>query len=93
MGRGRRYRPGPGPPKGLRCPWLPCSGTSNPLSAFAVVAAKNLFSQDRTGPTLGPAKVQNSLEGRQLLGTLIIGDTRAALIGGKTGPPGGGERK
>jgi hypothetical protein len=48
------------------------------------VAGKDLFSQDRTGPGLGPAKAQNTLEGRQLLGIMIIGDTRAALIGGKT---------
>jgi hypothetical protein len=62
-----------------------------PISAYAVVAAKNLFSQDRSGPSLGPAKGQNSLEGRQLLGILIIGDTRAALIGGKPKARGQGE--
>ena len=48
-----------------------------------MVAAKNLFSQDRNDPTEEIAKVQDSLEGRQLLGTMIIGDTKAAIIGGK----------
>jgi hypothetical protein len=69
--------------KGPQVPMAPILRDQQPLSAFAVVAAKNLFSQDRSGPALGPAKGRNSLEGRQLLGTMIIGDTRAALIGGK----------
>jgi hypothetical protein len=75
--------------KGPEVPMAPILRDQQAISAFGVVAAKDLFSQDRTGPALGPAKGQNSLEGRHLLGTLIIGDTRAALIGGKTGPPGG----
>jgi hypothetical protein len=56
-----------------------------PLSDFMVVAAKTLFSQDRTGPIPGAQapKTQGSLEGRILLGTIIIGDERAALISDK----------
>ena len=50
------------------------------LKAFAVVASKNLFSQDRKGPTKKAAKPQGTLEGRILLGTIIIGQERAALI-------------
>ena len=37
------------------------------------------------------AKVQDSLEGRQLLGTMIIGDTKAAIIGGKASGRGKGK--
>lgn len=70
--------------KGPQVPTAPILRDQQPLTAFGVVAAKNLFSQDRTGPAFGPAKAQNSLEGRQLLGIMIIGDTRAAIIGGKT---------
>jgi hypothetical protein len=77
--------------KGPEVPMTPILRDQQPLTAFTVVAAKNLFSQDRSGPALGPAQAQNSLEGRKLSGTLIIGDIRAALIGGKTGSPGKGE--
>jgi hypothetical protein len=77
--------------KGPEVPSAPILRDQQPLGSFAVVAAKNLFSQDRTGPSLGPTKGQNNLEGRQLLGIMIIGDTRAALIGGKTGPRAKGE--
>jgi hypothetical protein len=73
--------------RGPEVPVAPVLRDQQPLSAFAVVAAKNLFSQDRKGPSLGQAKNQNSLEGCQLLGTIIIGRTRAALIGCKTGSP------
>ena len=57
-----------------------------PLSDFAVVSSKNLFNQTRTGPTPGAAapKAQVSWEGRLLMGTIIIGDERAALINVKT---------
>jgi hypothetical protein len=75
--------------KGPEVPIVPILRDQQPLSAFAVVASKNLFSQDRSGPSLGVAKAQNSLEGRRLLGTMIIGDTRAALIGGN--PPARGQ--
>jgi hypothetical protein len=58
------------------------------------VSVKNLFSPDRSGPDLGgaTAKVQDTLEGRRLLGIIIIGEEKAALIGsppGPTGPLGG----
>ena len=75
--------------KGPEMPTAPILRDQQPLSAFETVAAKNLFSQDRSGPTAGVAKVQDSLEGRQLLGTMLIGETRAAIIGGK--PAGGGK--
>ena len=77
--------------RGPEVPTAPILRDRQPLSAFAVIAAKNLFSSDRRGPALGAAKSQNSLEGSQLLGIIIIGRTRAALIGSKTGsPPQGG---
>ena len=77
--------------KGPEMPTAPILRDQQPLSAFKTVAAKNLFSQDRSDPTVGVAKVQDSLEGRQLLGTMIIGETKAAIIGGK--PLGGGKGK
>lgn len=54
----------------------------SPLTAFRVVSSKNLFSQDRTGPdpSAQTAKAQGNLEGRTLLGTIIIGAEKAALI-------------
>ena len=64
-------------------PTAPILRDQQPITAFAVITAKNLFSQDRTGPSQGPAQVQNSLEGRELLGTMVIGDIKAAIIGGK----------
>jgi hypothetical protein len=73
--------------RGPEVPLAPILRDQEPLSSFAVVSARNLFSQDRKGPALGQAKKQNSLEGRQLLGIIIIGHTRAALIGGQTGSP------
>lgn len=56
------------------------------LSDFQVVSAKNLFSQTRTGPVPGATapKAQGTLEGHLLMGTIIIGDERAALINVKT---------
>ena len=71
------------PPKGLQVPTAPIIRDQQPLSAFKMVATKNLFSQDRSDPTADIAKVQNSLEGFELLGVLILGDTRVAIIGGK----------
>ena len=75
--------------KGPEMPTAPILRDQQPLTAFGTVAAKSLFSQDRSNPTAGVAKVQDSLEGRQLLGTMLIGDTKAAIIGGK--PPGSGK--
>ncbi|MBU4233054.1 MAG: hypothetical protein KKD99_12865 [Proteobacteria bacterium] len=77
--------------KGPEMPTAPILRDQQPLSAFKTVAAKNLFSQARSDPTVGVAKVQDSLEGRQLLGTMIIGETKAAIIGGKL--PGSGKGK
>jgi hypothetical protein len=70
--------------KGPEVPTAPVLRDQQPLSAFGMVAAKNLFSQDRKGFTADVAKVQDSLEGRQLLGTMTIGNTKAAIIGGKS---------
>jgi hypothetical protein len=64
-------------------PAAPILRDNQPITAFAVVSAKDLFSQDRTGPGLEPAKSQSSLEGCELLGTMIIGDSKAAIIGGR----------
>ena len=77
--------------KGPEMPTAPILRDQQPLSAFGTVAAKNLFSQNRSDPTVGVAKVQDSLEGRQLLGIMIIGETKAAIIGGK--PQGAGKGK
>ncbi len=77
--------------KGPEMPTAPILRDQQPLSAFGTVAAKNLFSQARSNPTANVAKVQDSLEGRQLLGTMIIGETKAAIIGGK--PAGAGKGK
>jgi hypothetical protein len=77
--------------KGITVPTAPIIRDQQPLTAFKVVAMKNLFSQDRSEPAADLAKVQNSLEGFELLGVMILGDTKAAIIGGKpkgrgTGP-------
>jgi len=69
--------------QGPEMPTAPILRDQQTLSAFKTVAAKNLFSQTRSDPGVGVAKVQDSLEGRQLLGTMIIGETKAAIIGGK----------
>jgi hypothetical protein len=69
--------------KGPQVPRTPILRDTQPLSAFRVVSAKNLFSQDRTGPDPGiQAAKQDTLEGRKLLGTIIIGNEKAAMIGG-----------
>jgi len=77
--------------KGPEMPKAPVLRDQQPLSAFKTVAEKNLFSQTRSNPSAGVTKVQDSLEGRQLLGTMVIGETRAAIIGGKL--PGAGKGK
>jgi len=69
--------------KEVKVPKAPIIRDQQPLSAFKMVATKNLFSQDRSDPTADIAKVQNSLEGFELLGTLSFGDIKAAIIGGK----------
>jgi hypothetical protein len=72
--------------KGPEVPRTPMLRDSQPLNAFRVVSTKNLFSQDRTGPDLGAtaAKTPSTLEGKQLLGTIIIGEERVALISSKS---------
>jgi hypothetical protein len=74
--------------KGPQVPSTPILRDQQPLSAFQVVTNKDLFSPDRRGPTQTQAANQNVLEGHFLLGTIIIGDIRAALIGMKTPPKG-----
>lgn len=75
------------PSKGPELPKAPLLRDRQPISAFQVVAAKDLFSQDRNAPAPDqPAKVETTLEGRQLLGTMIIGAERVALISSKPGP-------
>ncbi len=73
--------------KGPEVPKVTPLRDTQALKAFAVVSSKNLFSQDRTGPdpTAQAAKTQGSLEGRTLLGTIIIGEEKAALISEKAG--------
>ncbi|MCL6622287.1 MAG: hypothetical protein K6T55_09325 [Syntrophobacterales bacterium] len=50
-----------------------------PRERFQVVVAKDLFSPERHGEAAGPVKLAGT-EDFQLLGTLIIGAERAALI-------------
>jgi hypothetical protein len=72
------------PSKGPELPKAPMLRDQQPLSAFRVVAAKDLFSQDRNGPEEQPAKAQATLEGRQLTGIMVIGSERVALISTKS---------
>ena len=80
---------GAGTRPALEVPKAPILRDQQALSAFRVISAKNLFSQDRTGPDPGKpaAQGQPSLEGRRLLGVIIIGEEKAALIGGQPGGP------
>ena len=70
--------------KGPELPMTPMLRDQQPQSAFEIVMAKSLFSPDRNAPAPKVAKVENSLEGSHLLGTMVIGDTRAAIIESKT---------
>jgi hypothetical protein len=72
--------------KGPKVPAAPILRDQQPLSAFEVIVQKDLFSLDRQGPTNTPVKTNDALEGRQLLGIIIIGDTRAAIIAAKPAP-------
>ncbi len=78
--------------QGPEVPKAPVLRDTQPLTAFRVVSAKTLFSQDRTGPDPGQSagKAPSTLEGRRLMGTIIIGNDRAALIGRTSGAPGRG---
>lgn len=51
------------------------------LESFSVVTAKDLFSPDRSGIEAKPGEKGQTLEDGQLLGTIIVGDERAVLIG------------
>ena len=74
--------PSPAPSaKGPQVPKAPILRDQQPLSAFRMVAAKDLFSQDRKHAAEAVGNVEDSLEGRQLLGTMTIGNTKAAIIG------------
>lgn len=53
-----------------------------PLESFNVVVAKDLFSPDRSGAEISGPKGP-SLEDGVLLGTIIVGDERAVLLGQK----------
>jgi hypothetical protein len=77
--------------KGPQMPQTPMLRDTQPLSAFRVVAAKDLFSQERSGPEPGAVSTakRDNLEGRKLLGTIIIGNERAAMIGGASPGKGG----
>jgi hypothetical protein len=68
--------------KGPEVPQVKPLRDQRPLSDFMLVSTKDLFSQDRTGPASGvkTQKSQGNLEGLILLGTIIMGDERAALI-------------
>ena len=72
--------------KALDIPVAPILRDQQSLDEFRIVANKNLFSQDRTGPDVAAAarQGQGSLEGKLLLGTMIVGNQRVALIGGAT---------
>jgi hypothetical protein len=77
--------------KGPEVPKAPILRDQGQFNAFRIVSTKNLFSQDRTGPDVGAAAVAtpSTLEGKTLLGTLIIGEERMALISSsvkRTGP-------
>lgn len=51
------------------------------LESFNVVTAKDLFSPDRRGAEARPGDKGPTLEDGQLLGTIIVGDERAVLLG------------
>lgn len=71
-------------PKLTETPVSPIVRNQQGLENFRIVSAKNLFSPDRTGPNQAAAAPlkQGNLEGKLLLGTIIIGSHRIALIGG-----------
>ena len=74
------------PGKGPELPKTPRLKDQQPLGAFQVVAERDLFSQDRKGPEKEekPNKAVASLEGKELMGTMIIGTDRVALISSKS---------
>jgi hypothetical protein len=74
------------PGKGPELPQTPVLRDQQPLSAFRVVSEKDLFNQGRTGPGAEQPAKAASLEGRQLVGTMILGSDRVALISSKAVP-------
>jgi hypothetical protein len=74
------------PGKGPELPKTPRLRDQQPLGAFQVVAARDLFSQDRKALKIEEksGKAVASLEGKELMGTMIIGTDRVALISSKT---------
>ena len=79
------------PRPSLELPPAPSLRDSQPLTEFEDIAAKNLFSQDRTSPKAGAAaaKAGAGLEGLRLLGIIIVGDEKAALLSTTGTAPGG----
>ncbi|MBM4286060.1 MAG: hypothetical protein FJ128_12585 [Deltaproteobacteria bacterium] len=76
-------------PQPLEWPQAPVLRDREPLDAFRLVIQKNLFSPDRTGEEAHkPTKGQTSLEGSKLLGIIIIGVEKAALVAEPAGRPG-----
>ena len=53
------------------------------LDSFNVVVAKDLFSADRKGAEVSPGDKGQTLEDGLLLGTIIVGDEKAVLLGQK----------
>lgn len=72
--------------KGLKIPKPPGTGAKSPLSAYQVVVQQNLFDPSRQGEEAA-GKTPASLEAGKLLGTIIIGPEKAALITGSSPRP------
>lgn len=73
--------PGVKSPTGLEVPKIPLLRGRESLEAYRLVVEKNLFSPDRRGEEdAKPARGQASLEGSRLMGVIIVGVERAALI-------------
>lgn len=65
----------------LNIPKPPVTAARSPLSAYQVVIQQDLFNPSRQGEEgAAPGQAQANLEGGKLLGTIIIGSVRAALI-------------
>lgn len=72
----------------LNIPKPPVTTARFPLSAYQVVIQQDLFSPSRQGEEeAATGRTQASLEGGKLLGTIIIGPDKAALIGGGSSAP------
>lgn len=65
----------------LNIPKIPATVARSPLSAYQVVIQKDLFSPSRQGEEgAAQGQAQANLNGGKLLGTIIIGPVKAALI-------------